>query len=299
MNAQLSSLVAAMEILPDGLLIVDQAQRIVGCNRIAETLFGYDAGELIDQSLSVLLPPDAHDAHARHVASYSPRTGGRPMEERPILFGVSKSGAKIPLSIGISVTGHGEDRHYVAVLRDARSLDDTLESAMSLAETDPLTQLGNRRYLSGKLAECAAENQNAPLALLFLDLDRFKPLNDRYGHEFGDLVLGIVARRLRACLRDEDTCIRLGGDEFVVLVAGVHDPATLRKVAMKLHAKVTAPMRVNKVTERVGVSIGGVIGTQDRAGPERLLEQADAAMYDAKTHGLPYCYQEIRRADAA
>jgi diguanylate cyclase (GGDEF)-like protein/PAS domain S-box-containing protein len=295
MNEHLSSLVAAMEILPDGLLLVDRRQRIIGCNRVAERIFGYRHGELVDQPLSVLLPPSVRDVHAKRLADFVPPRGGRRMEDRPILFGMSKSGARLPLSIGISTIGEQDERVFVAVVRDASSFDDTLEDAMLLAETDPLTQLGNRRFLSSKLGEYVKSDDAPPIALLFLDLDRFKPLNDTYGHEAGDEVLGIVARRLRTSLRDSDTCIRLGGDEFVVLVAGVEDPAALERIALKLHASVVAPMHLSNVTASVGVSIGGVIGSPSRAGADHLLERADAAMYQAKTAGVPYRFHKTRQ----
>lgn len=299
MNEQLSSLTAAMEILPDGLLIVDHRQRIVGCNRVAERIFGYGHGELLDKPLTVLLPASMRDAHEKHVADFASAGGGLRMEDRPILSGISKSGTRLPLSISISTIGEQEDRLFIAIVRDARSFDNTLEDAMLAAETDPLTQLGNRRYLSSTLEQYVKRDDAPALALLFLDLDRFKPLNDEYGHEVGDKVLGIVARRLRGSLRDNDICVRFGGDEFVVVVAEVQDAAALERIASKLHAKVTAPIHLGEVTASVGVSIGGVIGSPNGVGADTLVRQADAAMYRAKTEGLAYCFHEIRETPVA
>ena len=299
MSDPLASLKAAMEILPDGIIIVDSEHVIVGCNNRAERLFGYQDGELIDQPLSKLLPPGEREAHARKLADYDPKRGFRAMEERPVLSGYSKAGKRLPLSIGISVIETPDQRYFVAVVRDARSFDDTLEEAISLADLDPLTQLGNRRYLSAKLADCEADAIERPIALLFIDLDRFKPLNDTYGHEVGDEVLSIVARRLRRGLRERDVCIRLGGDEFVVIVANIAEKQALEAVARKLHNTLTMPMRVRDKTVEVGASIGGVIGSPKRVRTETLLERADAAMYQAKANGMSYCYYDEEASQAA
>jgi len=135
-----------------------------------------------------------------------------------------------------------------------------------------------------------------PLAALFLDLDGFKPLNDRYGHDTGDQVLVVVAKRLRAAVREADLCVRLGGDEFVVLLEGDIAPASLERIAHKLHRSITAPLRIGQRVLRVGVSIGGAIAAGDAAAAARgsahgaLLEAADAAMYRAKLNGMPYCF---------
>ncbi|MGR8921902.1 MAG: diguanylate cyclase domain-containing protein [Gammaproteobacteria bacterium] len=297
MTNQLTSLLAAMDILPDGVLIVDRDQVIVGCNRGCEALFGYQHGELIDKPLAMLLPPELREAHVRKVASYDPAGGGQAMQDRPLLEGLSKSGKRIPVSIGISVIDSDDERFFIAVVRDARSFDDTLEEAISLADLDPLTQLGNRRYLSARLEALAASDDGAGIAMLFLDLDGFKRLNDEHGHEVGDEVLSIVAQRLERSLRGNDSCIRLGGDEFVVLVEGVTEARALETVAEKLCAAVTAPMRIGQKNLAVGLSMGGAIGSARCAARGTLMERADRAMYRAKRAGGGYCFDAgTRRA---
>jgi len=299
MVEQLKSLVAAMEILPDGLLIIDHRHRIVGCNGAAERIFGYEHGELLEKPMDILIPPSYRDAHKKKVSAFSPTDGARPMEGGPILSGISKDGKRLPLSIGISTIEAENECYYVAVVRDASSLDDTLNEAVNLAHIDPLTQLGNRRYLSSQFDGFSKDATGTLLALLYLDLDRFKPLNDEYGHEMGDEVLTIVARRLRAGLRSCDTCVRVGGDEFVVLVANVKEPESLEQVARKLHDSIVAPIHALGETVRVGVSIGGAIGKPGCSGPDSLLDQADAAMYRAKTAGVAYCFHKPESAAAA
>jgi diguanylate cyclase (GGDEF)-like protein/PAS domain S-box-containing protein len=287
-----------MEILPDAMLIVDHRQMIADCNRAAETLFGYRFGELVGKPLNILIPPALRESHAGLVAQHDSSAMSRPMENRPVLFGVSKAGVRLPLSIGISTIGTKDAPLFIAVVRDAMIMEDALEGAMALAETDPLTRLGNRSHLSSMLNEFA-EDPARIIALLFLDLDKFKPLNDEYGHEFGDEVLRITARRLSNGVRESDTCIRLGGDEFVVVHAGVDDADILERIALKLHAIVTVPIRIGEATARVGVSIGGVVGFPYCVGSAALLKQADEAMYQAKRQGVPYCKHSTLHTAAA
>jgi diguanylate cyclase (GGDEF)-like protein/PAS domain S-box-containing protein len=299
MNEQVSSLLAAMEILPDGLLVVDNRQQIVGCNHEAENIFGYEPGELTGKPLSTLLPSSIRSTHSEYIADFDSSGGIRPMSKRPILCGLSKVGARLPLSIGISTTGSGRERLFVAIVRDACSLDDTLEDARILAETDPLTGLGNRRYLMSWFEEQEENASGSNIGLLFLDLDRFKPLNDEHGHEVGDEVLHVVGLRLRRALRDSDLCVRLGGDEFAIVISGISKPDDLERIALKLHASLTAPISVCDITVSVGVSIGGTIAIFSPSQSDELLKRADTAMYQAKTQSLPYCYANVECADAA
>jgi diguanylate cyclase (GGDEF)-like protein len=153
-------------------------------------------------------------------------------------------------------------------LRQARILNDERR----LARTDELTGLPNRRLLISTLGLEA----NFEGALLLMDLNQFKPLNDQYGHEFGDVVLQEVARRFSRALPDSAILARLGGDEFGVIVKGSYEETV--ECAYALHATLTYPMQIRGVSIRVGVSIGHVYN--DGAG--ELLKRADVAMYRAK-----------------
>ena len=130
-----------------------------------------------------------------------------------------------------------------------------------------------------------ASRHRTPLAILFLDLDRFKIINDSLGHETGDRVLAAVARRLRDCLRAEDTLARLGGDEFAVLLPEISDPRDTRLVADKLLAALAAPHLINGHELTVDASIGVAVFPHDGNDVRRLLGSADAAMYRAKSRG--------------
>jgi len=160
-----------------------------------------------------------------------------------------------------------------------------------MALHDPLTDLANRVLFNDRLEMQLARSarRRGDTTVLFLDLDRFKRVNDTYGHEVGDDVLRGVAARLRESVRPEDTVARFGGDEFLVL-SEVDDPAEAEAIVARIHSAVSAPMRIGSLTLQVGVSIGAAI-----AGPTSeaevtdvatsLIRQADAAMYEAKQSG--------------
>ncbi|MGF2531088.1 putative bifunctional diguanylate cyclase/phosphodiesterase, partial [Ralstonia pseudosolanacearum] len=163
-----------------------------------------------------------------------------------------------------------------------------------LALHDSLTKLSNRLLLEDRLDQAiqAAGRNRGSFALMFLDLDGFKAINDVYGHHAGDLLLADVARRIVACVRQQDTVARVGGDEFVVL-AGVGEPADAGTLADALLAAVRAPFLVDGHALRVSTSIGIALYPDDGAGQHDLLTNADAAMYHAKGMGRDtYCFFE-------
>jgi diguanylate cyclase (GGDEF)-like protein/PAS domain S-box-containing protein len=175
------------------------------------------------------------------------------------------------------------------------------EKIRQLAFIDPLTQLPNRRLLDDRLGQAHAASKRSGLygALMFLDLDNFKPLNDQHGHGVGDLLLVEVARRLTACVRESDSVARLGGDEFVVLLSELHadkvqSTAQASAVAEKIRATLAAPylltvtdsnQQVVTVEHRCSASIGVVVFTDHETSPTKLMKCADAAMYQAKGAG--------------
>jgi diguanylate cyclase (GGDEF)-like protein/PAS domain S-box-containing protein len=175
------------------------------------------------------------------------------------------------------------------VARDISDLKAAEERMRHLATHDALTGLPNRAALTDELERATARHgrTSGGLAVLFCDLDGFKPVNDRLGHAAGDVVLGEVARRFRAAVRDVDLVARLGGDEFVVLCEGVGDDRTvLDELALRLHERVEAPMLVAGEQVAVGLSVGvGAVAPTRRCGADALLLLADEAMYAAKAAG--------------
>jgi diguanylate cyclase (GGDEF)-like protein/PAS domain S-box-containing protein len=150
---------------------------------------------------------------------------------------------------------------------------------------DPLTDLPNRRLLLDRLEHglALAERVNTAVAVLFIDLDGFKLVNDSYGHQAGDQLLVRSADRLRGCLRDADTLARLGGDEFVVLLEGVSDSRQATASAQRMLHVLARPFKLDRATVHISASIGIALGHGGR--PQSLLHAADAAMYKAKNIG--------------
>ena len=153
------------------------------------------------------------------------------------------------------------------------------------AVRDPLTGLANRALLAERLAASLARDARSgeSTGVLFLDLDGFKEVNDRFGHAVGDEVLRAVADRLQRAVRPSDTVARLGGDEFVVVVEGA-SPTAVNALARRLTAAVATPLTVQGTTLTLGVSVGVALAECGRAEASALLAQADSRMYDAKRH---------------
>jgi diguanylate cyclase (GGDEF)-like protein/PAS domain S-box-containing protein len=160
-------------------------------------------------------------------------------------------------------------------------------SLHALAHTDTLTGLPNRRHFESALREAAnrVSRQGRGTALLYLDIDHFKKINDRYGHAVGDAVLVEFARRLGASVRSSDLVARLAGDEFTVLLNDVGGEADLELVARKILAAMQAPFALGGCTLQVGTSIGAALAGDARPAPVTLTEAADRALYAAKEAG--------------
>ncbi len=180
----------------------------------------------------------------------------------------------------------GAPAYVIAHVEDVTERREAQEELSRRALHDPLTGLANRALLMDHLGAELSRLTREPgtLALLFLDLDRFKDVNDTLGHEVGDDVLVEVSRRISGCLRPADTAARLAGDEFVV-VARVEDPFAATRIAERLHAAIGAPVAVAGRTVNVPPSVGVATTADPHTGPEDLLRQADQAMYQAKRHG--------------
>jgi diguanylate cyclase (GGDEF)-like protein len=154
----------------------------------------------------------------------------------------------------------------------------------SLAHHDTLTGLLNRTYFLEHLyyAIAHAKRQETNLAVLFMDLDRFKPINDNFGHSTGDNLLVMIARRLAQCVRQEDIIARFGGDEFAVLLENLAGCTIARQIAQRITLAMTEPFYILNHSFEIGVSLGISLFPDDEEDPEKLIEKADFAMYDNK-----------------
>lgn len=170
----------------------------------------------------------------------------------------------------------------------------TEKQARHLAVHDGLTQLPNRGFFRERLEELLASPERQALAVLYLDLDDFKPINDTHGHEAGDELLKIVALRLSRSVRAEDMVSRLGGDEFACLLSDFPGREQLSQVASKLYDAVSAPLQIGELKLRVRPSIGIAMCPTDGATVEDLVGNADSAMYRAKRRQMGYAFFDQR-----
>jgi diguanylate cyclase (GGDEF)-like protein len=179
-----------------------------------------------------------------------------------------------------------------ASLRHARRLETANSRILELAQTDLLTNLANRRAFTKRLtmAFTAAWRGAPPFAVLYLDIDNFKDVNDTLGHAMGDILLKEVVNRLKNAVRPDDLVARFGGDEFAVLLTGVSDPETAEDLAARIGRHLAAPFSIKGHKIRITSSIGIALYSPDVAGAEAMMMQADLALYGAKDDGRN-CYR--------
>ncbi len=291
------------EYTPDALFVVDQAGRIILANAQAETQFGYDRSELINQPVEMLIPHRFTAHHAGHRSRYMSDSHSRPMGGATELFALRKDESEFPVDIMLSpMILHGEPL-VLCVVRDIterklaqdelarqttelRRLHAELEL---LANHDGLTGLYNWRafyeYAGQMLKTARRRQENA--TLLMLDLDHFKQINDRFGHAEGDRVLQAVAATLKATARENDIVARHGGEEFVVAALGLNEAESL-VAAERLRAAVAAIENMKtRITTSVGIATLVPLATKHETSPilAELLDQADQALYTAKRNG--------------
>ncbi len=181
----------------------------------------------------------------------------------------------------------GQTTHYVAIKLDITERKQAQERILHLAHYDTLTNLPNRQLFFDRLEQAVAlaQRHGHLVGLLFLDLYKFKPINDTHGHGMGDLVLQTVAQRIEGCLRSSDTVGRIGGDEFVVLLPQLQHPTEAMQVAEKIRQALEQSMHIDGKTLSVSTCIGVAVYPQHGSTTTELARNADSAMYQAKVAG--------------
>ncbi|MGX9461547.1 EAL domain-containing protein [Shewanella sp. A14] len=198
-------------------------------------------------------------------------------------------GSRCPVWLNVStmLNVNGEALHYVVVFSDITERKHNELHLRRLANSDTLTGLANRAMFSRRLGQVieTAKQRKETLALLFLDLDRFKHVNDSYGHSMGDALLIEAANRLQSCLSDDHLLCRFGGDEFVILLRDANDVDTINHIATQLLKQIEMPFKLYGREFFISTSIGISIWSDDDQSPETLIKNADLAMYHAKEEG--------------
>jgi diguanylate cyclase (GGDEF)-like protein/PAS domain S-box-containing protein len=266
----------------DGILSVRADGRIDTANEAALRMFGCRPAELVGRHILQLFPdlPNYRRLEAAH-AGRGDRLEGLARRQ---------DGGAFPVELSLRPTMVEDERLLIAIVRDITTAKAQENRLRHQAVHDALTGLPNRVLLNDRLAQAlrTAARDQKPLALLLLDLDRFKEINDTLGHHLGDLLLIHFAQRLHECIRESDTIARLGGDEFAILLPAASDLERARGVSERIVEAVQRPFEVTDgLRLEVGVSIGIALFPEHADDPARLLQCADVAMYAAKKGAGP------------
>jgi diguanylate cyclase (GGDEF)-like protein/PAS domain S-box-containing protein len=284
-NAELCQAATVFENTKEGVMIADAANRVVAVNRAFIEITGYGANELIGRTPEVLRSSRQDEAFYRRIGEAIKEHGHWQGE----LWDRRKNGEDYPAWLSISVVkdDDGQVTHHVSVFSDITVLKESEARLDQLAHHDPLTGLPNRLLLNARAehALARARRNEKQMAVLFLDLDRFKYINDTLGHPAGDLLLQQVAERLRKCVRDEDTISRLGGDEFTILLEELDDAGAASTVARKILGALSEKAVLFGREVFVTCSIGISLYPRDGEDIVTLFKNADSALYRAKDQG--------------
>jgi len=276
---------AVFEHTMDGVLITNAENRIVHVNDSFEAITGYKESEVIGKDPK-LLKSGQHDKHFyaqmwEHIHSNGYWQGEITNRKKDGEIYIEW------LSVNVIRNEKGEIEHYIGIFSDVTHQRKDAQEQAYLATHDPLTGLSNRLLLNDRLDHAInhAGRFGKCMAVIFCDLDNFKPINDTYGHSVGDEILKGVAEALKDILRKEDTICRFGGDEFVILVEELKSFEYLEGILQKIQQISKTTFVVENHTLQVGMSIGAAIYPNDGDTPQELMQRADDAMYRAKRNG--------------
>lgn len=277
-----------VDSMPDGVLVLDAFLRVVDHNPASDLLLNLNGHDPIGIHIAQLLPSLA--ASLQYPAISGPYRMSIPQildEDKALETPARILEVEATSLDGDTTPSYGRSPGYLLIVRDATERLANEERLQRLAHHDALTGLPNRKLFAERLEFALARGRrhNHNFALLFIDLDRFKVVNDTLGHETGDVLLQQVADRLQHCLRQEDTLARIGGDEFIVLIANIDHKNDAQVVANKLLNALECPFHVNEQILNVTASIGVSRFPTNGTNAHQLMTRADSAMYLAKAEG--------------
>ncbi len=277
---------AVFSNFPGGISLFDKNMRMVLCNEQQRKLLDYP-DSLFEGGCPTLedifrfnasrgeYGPGDIEEHVRHRMDLV-------REQRAHVFERTRPNGTVLEVRGVPLEGGGFVTTYLDVTEQRRNQ----ALVVHLAHHDSLTDLPNRVLFRDRLQQAFARvRRGEAIALHYLDLDRFKPVNDSFGHAVGDTLLKAAAGRLRAAARDTDTVARLGGDEFVIIQVGIKDPAEAGILAHRVVDAMAAPYHIAGHAIGTGTSIGIALAPSNGADPEDLLKKADQALYQCKADG--------------
>jgi diguanylate cyclase (GGDEF)-like protein/PAS domain S-box-containing protein len=275
---------ALFEQMPEGVLLIDNELRVIGHNHEAERQLRYDAEKL--RSLHLYDIEAMDDLQA--IAARRVRLAALGRDDFESIYRTS-DGNLLHVDVSVKVVSLLDGQvMYQVLFRDISEKKQAAQLIERMAYSDQLTGLANRALLADRLQQAmtAAHRRGQLLAVVFLDLDGFKAINDQYGHQTGDLLLRALAVRMKEGLREGDTLARLGGDEFVAVFQDVPDAQASVQMLMRLLDGCSQPVHLGTLTLKVSASLGVTFYPQnEEVDADHLLRQSDQAMYQAKLSG--------------
>ncbi|QQX79135.1 EAL domain-containing protein [Shewanella sp. KX20019] len=269
----------------EAMSVQDETGTIINTNAAFSDITGYSEAEIKHQNIQ-LLQCNRNNGSAYDLMNSSVEKTGRWQGE---MWLRRKSGEEfiVWLTVNTLFDSEAQTERRVALFSDITDKKQAEQIIWKQANYDPLTGLPNRRmlldYLAGEILK--SDRREKHFALMFIDLDYFKEVNDTLGHDMGDLLLTEAAKRLKSCIRDSDVVARLGGDEFTVVLAGITDIKGVDKVAQNILSRIAEPFNLGEESAYISASIGITLYPDDAASIEGLLKHADQAMYAAKDQG--------------
>lgn len=278
---------AVLDNVNEGIIVLDGAGVIVSFNLAAEKIFGYSGQEIIRQNFGLLMATDNPDLTRKHQKYSTGKTKKSPFGVTREVVGLRKDKSIFPLELKTSQIRIQDKTLLITTARDISERKEAEQRISYMASHDALTGLPNRALLQDRIQQTLAHNRrrHQMAALLFVDLDKFKVINDTLGHTVGDSLLKEAAQRLRSEVRSEDTVARQGGDEFIILLSRIKHPQQAGTLAQKLLDTLIQPFVINGHELFISASIGISIFPDDGSEIGTLLQNSDIAMYHAKDMG--------------
>jgi diguanylate cyclase (GGDEF)-like protein/PAS domain S-box-containing protein len=272
---------AILDNAGDAILTVDRDGRLVSANRATATLFGYRPEQLPGLPIETLVPSPHGESGVALLARLAVAAPGDDLK------GINAGGENFPVALSVSRVLLPTEHLFVCIVHDLSEHYRSQERIYYLAHYDTVTGLENRFALRKRLDEQLAQARRAQagLAVLYIDLDHFKKINDSFGHHAGDQLLVAASARMKDLLRDVDAVGRLGGDEFVIVLGGPLTPDSVTTVAVRVVESLSEPYHLNGATVHSGASVGVALYPDDGDDAPTLLRHADTAMYAAKREG--------------
>lgn len=278
---------AVLDNVDEGIVTISASGRMTLFNPGAERMFGYRSQDVLGRNVSMLMPEPYHSEHDGYIDRYLQTGTARVIGIGRELQAQRSNGEIFPMELRVSEFKFDGQRQFIGMLRDITERKSIEAQIVHLAHFDALTNLPNRRLVQDRIQQAivSAQRTGSEFAVLFIDLDKFKDINDTLGHDVGDKLLEMVAHRLTAALRAQDTVGRQGGDEFIVLLASLSTAEDAARVAQKILEALAVPFEINGQSLHSGTSIGIATYPRDGTDVETLLKNSDTAMYSAKEAG--------------